>query len=316
MWSPTGARPFSTARQVDALVAGYVVAMKFGIVAANISYWEGPDAVEAAQAAELAGFDSLWTFEHVVFPDSYASRYPGSPDGRLPMPPSTPIPDPLIWLTYVAAVTTTIRLGTGILIVPQRNPVVLAKELATLDRLSGGRLLFGIGVGWLQEECEAIGVPWERRGARTDEYVDAMRVLWAGDAASFHGEFVSFERVSSNPKPLQPSIPVVVGSFGDAGARRAGRLGDGFLPAGSMDDLVRMIKVMRDTADDHGRDPDSIEITAFAPPTLEHDPAGAIDELATLGVDRVLVLAAPPGGQPPTDAVHALADHLALTKPA
>ena len=191
--------------------------MRFGIVAANIVYWEGPDAVAAARAAEGCGFDSLWTFEHVVYPDEYASPYPGSPDGRLPMPPSTPIPDPLIWLSYIASATTTLRLATGIVILPQRNPLILAKELATLDRLSGGRLLFGIGVGWLKEEFEALGIPWEERGARADDYVAALRALWAGDGASFDGRFVSFSRVSSNPKPAQPSIPIVVGSFGHVG---------------------------------------------------------------------------------------------------
>src|SRR3954447_269682 len=167
------------------------LAYEVRIVAANIVYWEGHDAVGAARTAESCGFDSLWTFEHVVYPDKYTSPYPGSPDGRLPMPPSTPIPDPLIWLTYVASATSTLKLATGIVILPQRNPLVLAKELATLDRLSGGRLLFGIGVGWMKEEFEALGVPWEQRGARADEYVAALRTLWAGDAASFDGEFVS-----------------------------------------------------------------------------------------------------------------------------
>jgi probable F420-dependent oxidoreductase len=232
----------------------------------------------------------------------------------MPMLPSEPIPDPLIWLSYVAAVTTTIRLGTGVVILPQRNPVVLAKELATLDRLSGGRVLFGIGVGWLEEEFEAIGVPWERRGRRADEYVEAMRCLWAGDGASFEGEFVSFDRVSSNPKPVRASIPVIVGSFGDAGARRAGRLGDGFLPAAdSIDDLARMIGVMRDSADEHGRDPSAIGITTFAPASLQHDRDGTVEQLAALGVDRVLVFVAPPGRRPADDAIDALADHLALT---
>src|SRR5262249_26019790 len=140
--------------------------MKFGVVPANILFWEGRDALAAARTAESSGFESVWTFEHVVFPEEYLSPYPGSPDGRLPLPSSTRIPDPLTGLSFVAAGTTTLRLGTGILILPQRNPVVLAKELATLDRLSEGRLLCGVGVGWLKEEFQAIGVPWELRGAR------------------------------------------------------------------------------------------------------------------------------------------------------
>ena len=285
--------------------------MKFGIVAANIVYSEGIDAVAAARTAEASGFDSMWTFEHVVYPNEYVSPYPGSPDGRLPMPPSTPIPDPLVWLSYIASATTTLRLGTGILILPERNPVVLAKELATLDRLSGGRLLFGIGVGWLKEEYEALGVPWERRGARADEYVAALRALWAADGASFDGEFASFTQVSSNPKPVQESIPVVVGSFGRAGARRAGRLGDGFLPAaGSTADLAELIEVMRDSAVEHDRDPAGIEITTFAPMHLESDPVAAVEELAALGVDRVLMLPGAPGDRPAADAIEALADRV------
>ena len=164
--------------------------MRFGAMFANIMSWaDGPGAVEAARAAEAAGFESMWTVEHVVYPDDYKSAYPYSENGKMPAVPSTPIPDPLIWLSYIASATTTLRLATGILILPQRNPVVLAKELATLDHLSGGRVELGIGVGWLKEEFQALGIPWERHGARTDEYVGAMRALWASDSTSFEGEF-------------------------------------------------------------------------------------------------------------------------------
>src|SRR3954451_110366 len=141
----------------------------------TMSWGNGAGAVEAARAAEENGFESIWTVEHVVYPDDYASAYPYSPDGKMPAVPPTPIPAPLIWLAYVASVTTKIRLATGILILPERNPVVLAKELAPLDHLSGGRVELGIGVGWLREEFDALGIPWECRGARTDEYIEAMR---------------------------------------------------------------------------------------------------------------------------------------------
>ena len=152
--------------------------MQFGIAFANVGPFIEPDAaVGFARAAEEAGFDSLWTVEHVVVPSNYESPYPYSPDGKMPGGEDSPIPDPLIWLAYVAAASERIKLATGILIVPQRNPVILAKELATLDRMSGGRLLLGIGVGWLAEEFEAIGVPFAERGARTDDYVAAMRSL-------------------------------------------------------------------------------------------------------------------------------------------
>jgi probable F420-dependent oxidoreductase len=258
---------------------------------ANTMSWiNGAGAIEAAQAAEKAGFESLWTVEHVVYPDDYASAYPYSADGRMPAVPSTPIPDPLIWLAYVASVTTTLRLGTGILILPERNPVVLAKELATLDHLSGGRVELGIGVGWLKEEFAALGISWERRGARTDEYVSAMRALWASDGASFDGEFASFTRVSSNPKPQGGAVRIVVGGHSRAAAERAGRLGDGLFPGkGSAAELAELLDIAHQTAAAHGRDPEAIELTAGAPGGLMKDPAGAIEELAAVGVTRVVV---------------------------
>src|SRR5574341_355765 len=164
--------------------------MKFGLRYASLGrYANGPAAVELAQAAEAAGFDSLWTIDHVVVPHQYQSRYPYSPTGRMGSGlEDEPMPDPLVWLAYIAAVTRTIKLGTAILILPQRNPVITAKAVATLDHLAGGRrVLLGIGVGWLAEEFAALGVPFEDRGPRTDEYVAAMRALWSQERASFRG---------------------------------------------------------------------------------------------------------------------------------
>jgi len=265
--------------------------VKYGIVFANTMSWaDGPGAVAAAQAAEAAGFESFWTIEHVVYPDDYASAYPYSPDGRMPAVSSTPMPDLLIWLAYVASATSSLRLATGILILPQRNPVVLAKELATLDHLSGGRVELGIGVGWLREEFDALGVPWERRGARTDEYVAAMRALWAGDGASFAGEFASFMSVSSNPKPVHGAIPIVVGGHSKAAAERAGRLGDGFFPGrGTVSELSGLIDQMRQTAADHDRDPLAVEVTAGVAGLFGEDPVATVEELASIGVGRITV---------------------------
>ena len=176
----------------------------------------------------------------------------------MPGPEESPIPDPLIWLAYLAAATSSIRLATGILIVPQRNPVVLAKELATLDQLSGGRLELGIGVGWLEEEFDAIGVPFAERGHRTDDYVAAMRALWTQDKASYHGEFTDFTDCILTPKPAQGSIPMHVGGHTDVAAKRAGRLGDGFFPAkGSHDELDRLFDARARHGAEHGRDPRS-----------------------------------------------------------
>ncbi len=265
--------------------------MRYGIVFANTMHWaKGPGAIEMAQAADDAGFESLWTVEHVVYPDDYASEYPYSPDGKMPAQPSTPIPDPLIWLAYVASVTKSIRLATGILILPQRNPVVLAKELATLDDMSGGRVELGIGVGWLREEFDALGVPWERRGARTDEYVAAMRALWASDGATYEGDFASFTRVSSNPKPAQGSIPIVVGGHSRAACERAGRLGDGFFPGkGSPAELREMVDVVRQTAAAHDREPEAIQVSAASAAIFGDDPVGAAQELADIGVSRIVI---------------------------
>ncbi len=190
--------------------------MKFGLAFAASIGIDGEAALEVCRRAEAAGFESVWGGEHVILPSTIDSRYPYTSDGKIPATPDTPIPDPLIWLAFAAAAAPTLRLGTCILIVPQRNPLVLAKELATLDRLSGGRVELGLGVGWLREEFDALGVPWERRGARNDEYVAAMRLLWSGPEVEFHGEFVDFAPVTCSPRPVQSAIPILVGGDTDA----------------------------------------------------------------------------------------------------
>ena len=262
--------------------------MEFGIAFANTLQFTEREGLETlARSAEAAGFDSLWTVEHVIYPDGYESEYPYDRSGKMAADASSPIPDPLIWLAFVAAATTTLRLGTGILILPQRNPLVLAKEVATLDRLSGGRVELGIGVGWLKEEFDALGVPFERRGARTDEWVEVMRAVWADDHVDFDGEFASFTGASVNPKPAGPTVPITVGGHSAAAARRAGRLGDGFFPAKG--DIPELVDIMRQTAADAGRDPSAITVSTGSAGVFGDDPAGAVEELASQGVDRVIV---------------------------
>ena len=265
--------------------------MHFALAFANVGPYATPEgAVQFARAAEAAGFESLWTVEHVVVPAGYESRYPYSDTGRMPGPDDAPIPDPLIWLAYVAAATTTIKLGTGVLILPQRNPVVLAKELATLDVLSGGRMLLGVGVGWLREEFDAIGVPFGERGARTDEHVAALRALWQQDTASFHGQFSHFDDCIVSPRPVHGTIPVHVGGHSDAAARRAGRIGDGFFPAaGSHEALATMFEVMRASAHDAGRDPDVIELSTGGNGALGSRALDEVHALRDLGVSRVVL---------------------------
>lgn len=264
--------------------------MKFGIGFANTGPFAVADgARQMALAAEAAGFESLWTVEHTVVPQGYESPYPYSADGRMPGPEDSPIPDPLIWLTFLAGVTSTINLGTGILILPQRNPVVLAKETATLDVLSAGRLLLGIGVGWLAEEFEAIGVPFSERGARTDDHVAAMRALWSGEAATFDGRFTTFEKCFAQPAPTRGAVPIHVGGHTDAAAKRAGRLGDGFFPASANpSDLGHLVDVARTTASESGRDPDALEISTMTM-AMGPEAVDTVGRLAESGVDRVIV---------------------------
>lgn len=275
--------------------------MKFGVAFANVGPMaHAQGAVALAQAAEAGGFESVWTVEHTIVPSGYESTYPYSPTGKMPGPEDSDIPDPLIWLTFVAASTSTIRLGTGILILPQRNPIVLAKEVATLDRLSGGRVELGIGVGWLEEEFDALGVPFAERGKRTDDHVAVLRALWTQDKASHDSEFTRFTDAISRPQPTQANIPIVVGGHSKAAARRAGRLGDGFFPGkGSHEDLAELIAVMRATAEEHGRDPDAIEVTAGGNGALGSKALDEVKALADLGVARVIVppLAYDPEGQ-------------------
>lgn len=264
--------------------------MKFGLRYCNIGRYTDPvQAIELLQAGEEAGFESAWTVEHTVVPAGYQSTYPYSPNGRMGARDDLAIPDPLIWLSYVAAATTRIRLATGILILPQHNPVIAAKQVATLDCLSGGRMLLGIGVGWLKEEFDTIGVPFAERGARTDEYIAVMRALWSMEMPGFHGAYFNFDRAYCLPQPPNGSVPIIVGGHSKAAARRAGRLGDGFFPArGAPADLIALA---RQSARESGRDPGAIEITASVPADL-----GDLRRLADLGVSRVLVPVTPMPG--------------------
>jgi probable F420-dependent oxidoreductase len=268
--------------------------MKFGLRYASLGrYANGPAAVELAQAAEAAGFDSIWTVEHVVVPHGYQSRYPYSPTGRMGSGlEDFPIPDPLIWMAFVASATRTLKLGTAILLLPQRNPVVTAKAVATLDHMAGGgRVLLGIGVGWLAEEFAALGVPFADRGERTDEYVAAMRTLWSQERASFQGRFVAFQDVFCRPLPPQRRIPIIVGGDTRAAARRAGRLGDGYFPARPAP--AELLDEMRRAAEAAGRNPADIELTLSAPA----EPA-EIEKLARQGVARVAVPVSSAAGLP------------------
>ena len=261
--------------------------MEFGLHFASTTFPERDRSVQFCQEAELAGFSFAVAVEHVVLPTDYESVYPYSPTGKLPVDLITNLPDPLVWMTHVAACTQRLRFMTGVLILPQRNPLVLAKQIATMDYLSGGRIELGIGVGWLREEFEAIGVPFERRGQRTDEYIGALRNLWTNDNASYQGEFVKFKDMSCNPKPDQDPLPIIIGGHSEYAARRAGRLGDGFFPAtGWTGDIEPLLDIVRKEAETVGRDAQLIEITTGLEP--ENFLESAL-RLSKKGIHRVVV---------------------------
>ena len=263
--------------------------MKVGLAFGSSIAIDGNEAIELCRVAEECGFESVWGGEHVIIPDTIVSKYPYTEDGKIPAEPDTPIPDPLIWLAYVAAAAPTLRLGTCILIVPQRNALVLAKELATLDHLSGGRVELGLGVGWLKEEFEALGIPWEHRGARNDEYIDAMRALWAAPHAEYHGKYVDFDPVTCSPRPVNGNIPVIVGGDSEAALNRAVRIADGFFPGeGDAAELDKLLGRLREKAEASHRDPSSIEISAIFGAQMM-DPANGVEQMAAIGVNRIMV---------------------------
>ena len=264
--------------------------MKFGLAFASSIGTDPDSALEISRIAEEVGFESVWGGEHVIFPSTIESAYPYTADGKVPATPETPIPDPLIWLAYVAAVAPTLRLGTCILILPQRNPLVLAKELATLDHLTGGRVELGIGVGWMKEEFDALGVPWERRGRRNDEYVEAMRMIWSGSHVDYHGEFVDFEPLTCTPQPAQGAdIPILVGGDSDVAIRRAARLANGYFPGeGDPERLGELIAAVGQACEARDRDPAEVEINAMFSHQMG-DPVAGVEIMRDLGVGRIMV---------------------------
>jgi probable F420-dependent oxidoreductase len=265
--------------------------MKFGLIFANVGPFGQPEGLtHLARTAEEVGLESLWTVEHVVVPKGYESTYPYSKDGKMPGGDEAPIPDPFVWLSYAAAVTTKIKLATGIVILPQRHPFYIAKEAATLDVLSGGRFMLGVGVGWLEEEFKALGVPFESRGAITDESIGALRELWGRSASAHEGDYYAWPPVESNPKPVNGRVPIIIGGHTKASARRAARLGDGFFPARA-DKLDECLVELEAACARHGRDMSEIEITTGGVPTLDE-----VKRLEDLGVSRFVT--APPGFTP------------------
>jgi len=281
--------------------------VKFGVHYNTGSYGVDPGALIAlARHAEACGFESFYLPEHVAL-------YPGASVGAMTFPADLPIADPLECLSFVAAATERILLGTGVLLLPYHEPVVLAKRLATIDVLSKGRMrLLTIGVGSLPGEAAAVGVDYATRGRRADEAIDALRLLWAGDenGVSFDGEFYSFAGACSFPKPVRP-LPVHVGGSSLAAARRAGRRGDGYFPGGRLTEAERtsQLELMRATARDAGRDPDALQVTRWG--SIEMT-AEDVAQHAGRGADRLVVAPASVHLSEQRDQLAAFADRFAL----
>jgi probable F420-dependent oxidoreductase len=245
-----------------------------------------------ARNADELGFATLWCGEHVVMVDEPGSRYPYADNGKIAVPPDADWLDPMLALTFAAALTSRITLATGILLLPEHNPLVVAKQAATLDVLSGGRFSLGIGVGWSAEEFAALGVPFTRRSARTAEYVAAIRQAWADDVASFRGDFASFESVRVNPRPTRDRrLPVIVGGTTDAAIDRVAEYGDGWygfnVEAAAVPDRLA---VLSDRCARRGRQLRDLSI-AVSVPDAGPD---VLPELADTGVTEFVVVASPP----------------------
>ena len=246
-----------------------------------------------ARHVEAIGFDEIVTVEHTVLASSYDSVYPYDPSGRVELSADCPVPDPLELLAFLAGQTTALGLATGVLVLPNHHPVVLAKRVATLDALSSGRLRLCVGVGWLREEIEACGAPFGSRGRRADEQIEVLRLLWADDGGATHrGRYFAFDNITCYPKPAQDRVPIHIGGHSEAAARRAGRLGDGLQPLGVAGaELAHLVEVMRDEATRAGRDAAALDLTLGHLVTkVDAERAG---KLAELGADRI-VLAMPP----------------------
>ena len=258
--------------------------MKFGLFGIGSGPCADPDvALSVAQAAEAAGFESVWTGEHVVLPDPQAPPSPAKP--------TFPMLHPSAVLSFLAAGTRTLRLGTGIILLPQRNPVVLAKELASVDVLSGGRLLFGIGVGYLKAEFDALGVPFEGRGARTDEYLEAMQALWTLDKPAYAGRYVNFSAVQAYPRPVQkPHPPIHVGGMSASAYRRAVTRGAGWYGfALDVEGTRTAIEGIREAAKQSPRPEELGELEISVTPYVPLD-ADTIRAFEDMGVHRIVSL--------------------------
>ena len=242
--------------------------------------------------AEERGFSCLWVGEHVVLFEEYASSYPYADDGKIPTPPGTGLLEPINTLSFLAAHTTTVRLGTAMVLLPQRNPVYTAKEVATLDWLSNGRVDLGVGVGWLEEEFRAVNVPWPERGRRTDEYLEVLRTLWSDETSQFAGAYYSLPPCQMFPKPVQSPLPVHIGGESDAALRRVARAADGWHTFNrSPEELAEPLGKLDGFLAELGRRRSDITVTVC--PYFQPLDADIAERYAEAGADAVSALVIP-----------------------
>jgi len=269
--------------------------MKFGLFSLGIGTGARPGViVKTAEAAERVGVATLWVGEHVVLFDRQDSKYPYSAGGEFPLPGGADWLDPFITLTFAAAVTKKIRLATGICLVPEHNPVVLAKEVASLDRLAGGRFALGVGIGWSAEEFAALGIPFEQRAQRTREYIEVMQRLWSDDVSSFHGQFVNFDGARCFPKPSRGrKLPIIFGGESMPALRRTADIGNGWFGFNvGPDDAAPLVKKLHAMLKANGRDANEVEI--IVSPYTRKIGSDDLKTYRAAGVDELVMVASPP----------------------
>jgi len=281
--------------------------MKVGLIPVNIGVADAEQMIHMAQVAESVGVESVWTFEHVIVPIDYKSKYPYSPNGKMGATPETNFIDPLIALTAIATQTKKLRLGTGVNILSQTSPLLLAKQAASLDLVSNGRFMLGVGIGWLQEEFVAMGTPFERRGARFDDYVVAMKKVWSGKVVEHDSDFLNWHGFKSYPVPVQkPHVPVIIGGAKGRIYERIATVGDGwFAPIADPVELGKALAELKAVCKKVGRNYADIEITTMWAPQAGLD---SLKQLRDLGVARVTTFAM--GAPDPIDAIKRLGDEV------
>ena len=284
--------------------------MKIGLIPVNVGVSRAEQIVAVARKAEDVGIESVWTFEHVVVPVEYESKYPYSPNGKMGTTPETNFVDPLIALAAIATATTKIRLATGVNILSQANPLFLAKQAASLDFVSNGRFMLGVGIGWLKEEFAALGTPFERRGARFDDAIQAMKKVWSEDVVEHQSDFISWSGFKSYPLPVQkPHLPLIIGGTKGKAFERTAKYGDGwFAPTAGPEQLAPMLEELKKACEAVDRDPGTVEIS-----TMWIDVAGGMDVLRRyedLGVSRLIVPVFALGGGDPMAALEKLGEEV------